>query len=355
MKKIVFVIGGLVGGGAERVLTTVASYLAKEDFNVSILTYYRDEKEYYFFPKINRINISNGDIKQYNKMSALKKMKEIRKNIKEIKPDYIVCFLSHPYVFTYVALLFSKYRKRITYCERCNPKYEKNKTAKLRDKLVKYSNVITQNRGQITCFSKTKNITVIPNPMYNELFENEKEYLKIPKKIVSVGRLTDQKNFELGIKAFYEVQKKNNDLEYYIYGIGPKKDGIENLINSLGLRDKVHLMGFEHDRNKIYEDKDIFLMTSLSEGMPNALAEAMCYGIPSISTNCDFGPSDLILNDDMGILLKDYEVSSVFNALSNIIDNYDEYILKARNARNILKAKYSVDIIMNKWREYFLK
>ncbi len=356
MKKIVFVIGSLVGGGSERVLTTVASFLAElGDFNISILTYYKEEKEYYISPKINRINISNGDRKKYNELSPLKKLKIIRKKIKEIDPDYIVCFLSNPYVFTYIALSFSKYKKRITYCERANPKHEKNKTAKLRDILSKHSNVITQNRGQISCFPKTKNISVIPNPMYNELFENKKEYLKIPKRIVSVGRLTNQKNYELSIKAFYEVQKKYSDLEYYIYGDGNKKDEIIALINSLGLQDKVHLMGFEHDRNKIYGDKDIFLMTSLFEGMPNTLAEAMCYGIPSISTNCEFGPADLILDDNMGILLDDYEVSSVSNALFKIIENYDDYIIKAKYARKVLRNKYSYEEVMNKWKEYFIK
>ena len=102
-----------------------------------------------------------------------------------------------------------------------------------------------------------------------------------------------------------------------------------------------------------YGDKDIFLMTSLYEGMPNALAEAMCKGVPAISTDCDFGPRDLIINDDMGILLKDFDLNALVNALENMIDNYDNYVIKAKNSKEILKSMYSFESILSKWENIF--
>lgn len=356
MKNIMFVIGCLGGGGAERIVTTVASFLAETNkFNIHILTYYKAVDEYSYSSKINRVNISNGLIEDYNNMSFSKKIIRIRQEINRIKPDDIVCFLSHPTVLTYISLFFLKYRAKIIYCERANPNFEYGKINKLRNKIVKrVKKIITQNSGQVSCFDdKKQNIKIIPNPMYKELFENEKKYALIPKKIVSVGRLTSQKNFELGIKAFYEVQKKYKDLEYYIYGEGNKKQELIELITSLGLDGKVHLMGFEKDRNVIYGDKDIYLMTSRFEGMPNTLAEAMCYGIPAISTDCDFGPSDLIMNEEMGILLKDDLVDTVASGIFKMIDNYGEYVNYAKNSRKILNEKYSYEKIMNEWEKFF--
>lgn len=356
MKKIMFVIGSLSGGGAERVVTTVASFLAEtKKYDVSILTYYKDDKEYPFSLNIKRINISGGDKKNYNKLNFFHKVIKIRKEVLKYGPDHIVCFLAHPVVFTYFSLLFSRFIKKIIYAERANPKYGKSRICKTRDFIVKkIKKIITQNSGQVSCFDdKKQNIKIIPNPMYKELFENEKEYALIPKKIVSVGRLTSQKNFELGIKAFYEVQKRYKDIEYYIYGEGNKKQDLIDLITSLGLDGKVHLMGFEKDRNVIYGDKDIYLMTSRFEGMPNTLAEAMCYGIPSISTDCDFGPSDLIMNEEMGILLKDDLVDTVASGIFKMIDNYGEYVNYAKNSRKILNENYSYEKIMNEWENYF--
>lgn len=352
MKKIMFVIGCLAGGGAERVVASVASALLKKDFEVSILTYYEGQNEYPISEKVNRINISKGDIKTFNNLSSIKKIQKIRKSILKIKPDEIICFLPHSYVFVFLATLFTKYNRILSSAIRSNPREEKGKLSKIYNKLIRYSKrIITQNNGQTTCFSKKmqSKISVIPNPMYKELFENEKKYNVIPNKIVSVGRLTTQKNYHLAINAFEVISKKYPNMEYFIYGSGNLEKEITNLISEKRLSDRVHLMGFENNRDKIYKDKDIFLMTSKFEGMPNALAEAMCLGVPSISTDCDFGPRDLIMSENMGVLLKDYEVDTLVKAIENVVDNYEKYILIGKEARNILKEKYSFEKIIEMW------
>lgn len=354
MKKIMFVIGGLANGGAERVVTSIASQLSKKEYDVSILTYYHSDNEYPLDINVKRINISGGDSSSFNKMSTLKKMKEIRRNITKYNPDEIICFLSNPSVYVFLATLFTKYNKRISFAVRANPKVDNTTMGKLQMKLSPFvKRLITQNIGQAECYKKVKESkkVVIPNPMYDELFLNSKTYSKEVSKIVSVGRLTDQKNYELAINAFEVINKKYPNIEYYIYGSGPLENKIISLLKDKELLNNVHIMGFEKDREVIYGDKDLFLMTSNFEGMPNALAEAMCKGIPVISTDCDFGPRDLILNEDMGILLKDYNVNTLVNSLDDVISNYEIYIEKAKNAKEILKTKYSYDKIINMWQD----
>jgi len=359
MKKVVFVIGCLGNGGAERVVTSISDGLIEKGFDVSILTFYKDSNEYKYSSKINRINISNGDKKDYNKLSAFKRLKLIRKSIKQIKPDKIICFMPQSLIYVYYALYFSKYRKKIAFAVRSNPLISENKKiTKLQMHIVKKINrIITQNQGQALCFSKQiqSKIVVIPNPMYDELFEIQKKYCDKVEKIVSVGRLVEKKNYNLSIEAFYEIHKTNPKIKYYIYGSGPDQEKLQQKINDLNLQENVILMGFENNRNIIYPDKDIYLMTSKYEGMPNTLAEAMTIGLPSISTNCDFGPSDLIINDDMGILVNDYEVKTIVDSLNNMINNYDLFVKKAKYAKEILRQNYSYEKILEKWIDFIRK
>ena len=90
-------------------------------------------------------------------------------------------------------------------------------------------------------------------------------------------------------------------------------------------------------------------MTSKFEGMPNALAESMAVGIPSISIDCEFGPSDLIDNDDMGILVKEHTIEAIEKALLYMIENYSVYISKSKYVKETMKERYSLDKITNEW------
>ena len=83
--------------------------------------------------------------------------------------------------------------------------------------------------------------------------------------------------------------------------------------------------------------------------MPNALAESMAVGIPSISTNCEFGPSDLISDDNMGILVNEHSVEAVENALINMIENYGRYRLLSKKVKESMKERFSLEKITSEW------
>lgn len=121
--------------------------------------------------------------------------------------------------------------------------------------------------------------------------------------IVTVARLEPQKNQELLIDAFNIVSNKHKDVVLKIFGEGSLKKKLQNRIDELGLKDKVYLMGTKSDVLNWIKESYCFVLTSDFEGLPNSLIEAMCMGIPCISTDCSPGGARQLLSDDRGLIV----------------------------------------------------
>lgn len=116
--------------------------------------------------------------------------------------------------------------------------------------------------------------------------------------ILCAGRLYPQKGFQYAIKALSEVEGLGRQL--VILGEGSYRTELEGLIKSLDLETKVHLLGYKDNPYPYYANAEIFLLTSMTEGFPNVMIEAMAMGTPVISTDCIAGPSE-ILKPDQGV------------------------------------------------------
>lgn len=352
MKKILFIVPTLSNGGAENVVARISSRLVHKGYDVSVLIFYNCEDEYSIDSKVKIINLSKGKYKEYKKISRINRFYKIRKIVKLLDPNEIIPFLDYICLYTFISLVFTKYIKRLNFTERNNPKYA-NKKIYLVKKILQIfiKKIILQNKGQQSLLTKRekKKSFIIPNPIDDKYFDYQKEMNIRPLHIISIGRLSEQKDYSLAINAFSKIVKNHPNLTYHIFGKGEDKEKIENQIKEMNLKEKVILEGFTTDIDLIYKNADIFLMTSLYEGMPNALAESLAVGIPSISMDCDFGPRDLIENEQMGILIKDHTVDATVNALSDMIENYNYFSLKAEQRKNIIKSKYSLEKITDEW------
>lgn len=107
--------------------------------------------------------------------------------------------------------------------------------------------------------------------------------------IVAAGRLAPQKNFSLLIKAFARFNKHHPEYTLRIYGEGELREELTNLTNSLQIAEKVELPGRSVSLLQEMNSAAMFVLTSDYEGMPNVLLEAMCMGMPVISTDCPSG------------------------------------------------------------------
>lgn len=293
MKKIVFYIGSLSRGGAQRVIVTLANSLSKRGFSCVVATSYKGENEYSLDENIKRIVLVEK--KQNFIKKNLSEILFFRKLVKEEKPDTVLSFMGEPNTRMLLATFLLKCRKVVSV--RNDPCKEYN--GFLYSLFVKVlfnlaSHVVFQTENAKNWFPKSirRKSSVVMNPVDDVFFETE--YNGIRKDIVTVGRLVPQKNHELLIRAFARVAANIED-NLVIYGDGELRNHLIDLVKSLGLANRVLFPGLISNVAETIKSAKLFVLSSNYEGMPNALMEAMALGIPCISTDCPCGgPKSLL-------------------------------------------------------------
>ena len=357
--RILFCLGGLNKGGAERVATNLCNYFIDNNNEVEILITRLDEIAYEVNPKI-KIKSLQESKKQNIIKHNINIIKNMKKEVLSYKPDLIISFLKEP---TGRILLLKKTCKKIREIPliisvRADPNivYKSlfNKTVV---KLLynKSDGYVFQTEEAKQFFNKKiqdKSI-IIPNPV------DEKFLIEPSKKrntnIVTLGRLTQQKNHKLLIDAFELLHKDYPEYKLIIYGEGPLENTLKEYIKIKKLSQNIVLAGIIDDVIKNTYESKMFVLSSDFEGMPNSLMEAMSMGIPCISTKCDGGGAEfLIENGKNGILVEKNNIEQMYNAMKKIIE--DEKLSKkiSQEAHNRMK-KISPKIINKQWIDYMKK
>ncbi len=137
------------------------------------------------------------------------------------------------------------------------------------------------------------------------------------KYLVSIGRLTKQKNFELLIKFFNKLSDKYLKFELVIIGEGEDELKLKNLSRKLNIRKKVHFLGYQKNVFKYLINAECFILTSLWEDPGFVIVEAALSNIPIISSNCPNGPEEII--EKNGYLFQN-------NNLESLLKKFDEFI-----------------------------
>ena len=195
------------------------------------------------------------------------------------------------------------------------------------DSLVAVSHGVAEDIFAITGIPLEK-IKVIRNPVITPELKDlatapvDHEWLlqkDIPV-LLGIGRLGRQKNFELLIKAFNEMRSRI-DCRLIILGEGRRRSSLEKLVNRLGLNEYVELPGFVVNPFAYLAKSDLFVLSSLWEGSPNALAEALALGIPVVSTDCDSGPHEILQDSRYGRLVPVNDDEKLAEAMISTLSN----------------------------------
>ena len=193
-------------------------------------------------------------------------------------------------------------------------------------------------------------IEVIFNPIINErIIQRANEPNNHPwfnpktvPVIIAIGRLSEQKNFSLLLQSFAKVLESTK-ARLIIFGEGPLRSDLENLVKELNLQDAVLLPGVVANPYNYLNNADLFVLSSNYEGLPNALVEALACGCPVVSTDCQSGPREILDDGKYGILVEPSDVNGLARA-----------ILQSLNSENKLipstwLEQFTEDIIVNKY------
>lgn len=344
-KRYIFFIGTLCNGGAERVVSILASRMAEQGMDVEILTYYDRGVSYKIDSKV-QIHAVETLTGQKNKLKNLVWLRKYFKNNAKV----VISFLAPFNMMAIAANLGSG--TPIIAADRNDPTKVPSNTVvrKLRDFLYMFATgVVVQTQKNKAYFNSVvqKKSKVIYNPV------DLKEYAGIAlrtekeKRVVTAGRLMPQKNQKMMIRAFAEVAKKYPEYQLVIYGEGPSREELEDLCLELGITENVLLPGNVTDLHERIKNAEIFVLSSDYEGMPNALIEAMCMGIPAISTKVS-GATDLIEDHKNGLLVELNDQSGFERALLELIENKE---LSKELAENAVKLNNELELsrIMGQW------
>lgn len=353
-KKLVFVTRNMLAGGAERVIAQLVNYFSNEKINCIIITINDSDIFYELDP---RVEVKSIGEKSKNKiLDRILRYAKLRNIIMKIQPDAVLAMPEEIAVYVLLGMLGT--RIPVFVSERNNPWLmpDKKITRILRKLMYPFATgFIFQTEMAKSFFSKKiqQRGTVICNPVELSRIPDQFQGDRL-KVIVSAGRLEKQKNFEMLIKAFSIFIKGHPDYILRIYGEGTMRDTLQNQILDLGLFDKVELPGRKSNLLELMNPCSMFVLPSNYEGMPNVLLEAMCMGMPVISTDCPSGgPREVINNDVNGLLINVGDINGLVQAMIKMTDI--DFSNSLANKAYLLRNELGNKKIFESWKNYIFK
>lgn len=352
--SVKFILPGLGAGGSEHVVSFVANRLAKSGFDVSIVSFEAaHSKPYYETDERIRIDYLDVPISKRGPLGVLtdiwRRVVRLRAVFKAQRPDLVISLLTRSNVIAVLAA--SGMDLPVIVSERNNPVRQQPGAVWQMLRRFTYARaygLITMTRGALECFPPhmRKRGWVIPNMAdyqdFKPRFDNQ------VKLMTAVGRLVDQKGFDLLIESWARVAVNHPGWHLRIWGEGPDRAALEDLAKQKGVSDSVEMPGVSSAPGRWIEDADAFVLSSRFEGWGLVLGEAMAAGLPSISFDCPFGPADMMTDGEDGLLVPEANVAALATAMARVMG--DEGLRgKFGNAARDAAIRFSPDRIGGIW------
>ncbi|MBW2093633.1 MAG: glycosyltransferase [Deltaproteobacteria bacterium] len=324
-------------GGVERMLANLAAGLCSQGIAVHFLT---DNPESHYLNSL----LSQGVIKSLKGVQRKDLTNILAKYLSEQRPSWILSSKDGANKIAYAAKQKAACHSRLafrvatTHSERIKtyvfPKrwiklLQIQKLYKKADLLIAVSKGVAEDVSKITNVSQQV-ISIIPNPVVtdqmiaqaNETIEHQWFSSREQKcTILGVGRFSRAKDFPNLIHAFAKVKKKRVNAKLLILGEGRQRSRIERTARDLGIREHVSLPGYAPNPYPFFAKADIFVLSSIWEGLPGALIEALALGTPVVSTDCPSGPREILQNGRYGYLVPPRDSSALAAAILKTLAN----------------------------------
>lgn len=353
MKKICFVTFDMcVVGGVEQVTSALASSLVS-DYEVHLvsflhtseLKYKLDERVKYTYFETDALRISELRKKHHTTL-----YKYFEDN------DIDVAFIQGNYS-GYISYNSKKnFRTKIVFCDHgaILNQIKDIKTTLARILASRYADkIVTLTERNLKDYKRLflvpeRKLTYIYNWIDTEIAHSVC-YNADSKRIVSAGRFSREKGFDLLIKAFAPVAKRHPDWTLDIFGDGEFFEQIKAMAKEYGVSDNINFLGMRSDLRERYGDYAMYVLPSYHEGLPLVLLEAKLNRLPIVSFDIRTGPSEIVENGKNGILVEPYDTEKMADAVCQLIEN-SEKRQKMSDAASENIEKFSKETIKNRWK-----
>jgi glycosyltransferase involved in cell wall biosynthesis len=325
--RIAFYLNHLEIGGAEHIAVELGSRFVKLGFNVDFVLV---QAKGALLPKVSK----KTRIVDLAAPTAYLGFPSLLRYIQKESPDALLAVTELTGILAVLSKIFLRSRHRVvvalmTTVSRHKRLPIKKKIERMLLSLLypKADGIVAVSRGVARDFTnyigiRPDRIKVIYSPIItSQLLEEVKMDVNHPflqpdqpPVILGVGRLSESKNFPLLIEAFALV-RRNIPARLLIVGEGEERPALEALINSIGLSEEVSLPGFVHSPLPYMNKASVFVLSSLWEGLPSTLIEALACGAPVVSTDCESGPSEILDGGKYGHLVKVDDVEALASAI----------------------------------------
>lgn len=354
-RRICIVIAALGAGGAERVIAWLVPRLTEAGATITIVSFDNPDDPIYhdFGTKVAllRLGIAPGSSAGSRLPVPLLRLIALRRALRELSPDLAIGFLTKINTLLLAAAIGLKVRVLVS--ERNNPRMQPAHWAwkcSLRLLYGRARAIICQTRASTDCVPRRcqSRIRVIPNPVAESAPRSLPARERY--KIAGVGRLERQKGFDVLIKAFALISAAHSSWDLDIWGQGPELEALQELAAALGVAERVTFRGLSSRPGGWIDEADLFVLASRFEGFPNVLGEAMAAGLPVISTNCDYGPAELINEDSCGLLVPPDDPQAMAASLVRLLQDPQLRWKLGAAARNVT-SRFSSNAIAEMWRQ----
>lgn len=355
-RHIAFYIGSLSKGGAERVFVNLAEYFVSRGYRVTMVTQYKRENEYALPEGADRVISDITAQEEGGRIgNFFKRYAKLRRIFREIGADVVLSTFGKNNLMAICSNFFLPTKVVVSVVAEPREEYPGRLMRFLAKTLFYFADgIVMQTTDAVHFFQRSlqKRCVILKNSL-NPAFVRPRFEGERRQEIVAVGRVDENKNQRMAIRAFSQIADRFPDSRLTIYGEGELRQQLLNEIRQLGMEDRIFMPGAVTDVPERIERAYAFVLTSFTEGMPNTLIEAMSLGLPCISTDCPCGgPKDLIEDGVNGYLVPVDDDGALAKRLAELLADPEKAEEIGRNAA-MLQEEYLPESVNASWENYF--
>jgi GalNAc-alpha-(1->4)-GalNAc-alpha-(1->3)-diNAcBac-PP-undecaprenol alpha-1,4-N-acetyl-D-galactosaminyltransferase len=353
--RIAVVINSLAAGGAERVISMMASYWADKGRKVILITLASTSDDFFCLDnRVTRIalNVSQRSPTVFHAVgNNIRRLVILRSAIRASEANSVIAFIDKTNVL--VLLATRALGIPVIISERVDPRHHSigPTWAALRKLTYRWADALVVQTEAVSQWARhnlsAKKILVIPNAVASVTYPVSKQPHRRPI-LVAMGRLSYQKGFDMLLRAAATILPRHPSWSIVVLGEGSERASLEQLVVLLGLQKRVSFVGREYSPASVLRDAEIFVLPSRFEGFPNALCEAMASGLPVVSFDCPSGPREIVRDGIDGLLVPPDDINGLASAMEQLIthpQNRREMGLRAAE----IALRFSPERIMGLW------